>query len=256
MTSAFAAAMIEARRSQKRVDLPGDVPSDRPTAFAAQLETLVGLGAGIAGFKVGADGRAAEPTAAPLAAGTISRDTATVTASTARPLWLEAEVAMVVGRDLPCDHGMSEIDVLSAMEGLAAAIEVVDPRLAEWPEVPPLAALADFGANGSTIISAVGCPVDGVRVEDLRVTFEMGVVHVEVAGTHYPGQDMNRLPVWLANHMAGWGGDLAARGLKAGDVIITGSWIGVVPAEPGETATVTVPGVGTVSVEIADGDST
>jgi 2-keto-4-pentenoate hydratase len=251
MTSPFTAALIDARRRHVRVPLPDGVPEDRAAAFAAQAGTFAGLGLETAGFKVGAQGRSGEPTAAPLAASTVHRDHARVISTADRPLWLEAEVAMIVGRDIPCDHGTPEDEVIGAMEGLAAAIEVVDPRLAEWPEVPPMAALADFSANGATIVSAVGSPALGVAVEDLTVTFEMGPVHVEVRGHNYPGQDMNRLPTWLVNHMAGWGADFADRGLKAGDVIITGSWIGVVPAEAGETATVTIPGIGQVSVEIA-----
>lgn len=251
MTSPFANALIDARRSRARVSLPENVPEDRAAAFAAQVETLNGLGLGVAGFKVGAQGRSGEPTAAPLAAGTVHRDHARIVSTARHPLWLEAEVAMVVGRDIPCDHGTPEDEVLAAMEGLAAAIEVVEPRILEWPNIPPLAALADFQANGETVISEVGSPATGVNVEDLTVTFEMGTVHVEVHGQNYPGQDMNRLPTWLVNHMAGWGPELADRGLKAGDVIITGSWVGVIPAEAGETATVTIPGIGSVTVEIA-----
>ena len=250
MSSPFAAAMVLARKAHRRVPLPDAVPEDSESAFGAQIDTLAGLDMEIAGFKIGAAGRAAEPNAAPLAAGTIDRGSARVVSTVERPLWLEAEVAMIVGRDLPCDHGLSEVDVLAAMEGLAAAIEVVDPRLTEWPDVPPLAALADFQANGRTVVSEVGRPVVGTGIEDLSVTFEMGPVRVEVPGSGYPGQDMNRLPVWLANHMAGWGPMMVARGLKAGDVIITGSWVGVIPAEAGETATVTVSGVGRVTVEV------
>lgn len=251
MTSPFAAAMIGARKTATRIALPAEIPADRAAAFAAQAETLGGLGLGVAGFKVGASGRTGEPTAAPLATGTVFRDHTRIVSTGTRPLWLEAEVAMVVGRDLACDHGLSQDEVLDAMEGLAAAIEIVEPRLADWPDIPPLAAMADFQANGGTVVSAVGREATGVNVEDLKVIFEMGTVHVEVPGANYPGQDMNRLPTWLANHMAGWGPEMAARGLKKGDVIITGSWVGVIPAEAGETATVTVPGIGSVSVEVA-----
>lgn len=251
MTSPFAAAMIEARSTGARVSLPDAVPADRAAAFATQVETLTGMGLAVGGFKVGAQGRTGEPSAAPLAANTVHRDHARIVSTRAMPLWLEAEVAMVVGRDIPCDHGTSQDEVLAAMEGLAAAIEVVEPRIADWPNIPPLAAMADFQANGATVVSAVGRPATGVNVEDLTVVFEMGTVHVEVQGRNYPGQDMNRLPTWLVNHMSGWGPEMAARGLKKGDVLITGSWVGVIPAEPGETATVTVPGIGSVSVEIA-----
>lgn len=251
MTSVFAAAVLEGRRANRRVAVPDAVPEDRAAAFATQMETLAGAGLGVAGFKIGASGRSGEPSASALAAGTVHRDTAAIVSSETRPLWLEAEVAMIVGRDLPCDRGLSEAEVLAAMDGLAAAIEIVDPRLSDWPDVPPLAALADFQANGGTVVSAVGRPVDGVAVEDLTVTFEMGDVRLDVLGIRYPGEDMNRLPTWLANHLTAWGPAMATRGLKAGDVIITGSWVGVIPAKVGETATVSVPGVGRVSVEIA-----
>ncbi|WPZ36964.1 fumarylacetoacetate hydrolase family protein [Thalassobaculum sp. OXR-137] len=253
MTSPFAAAMIDARKARARTALPDALPADRAAAFAAQVETLDGLGLGVAGFKVGADGRTGEPSAAPLATGTVFRDHTRIVPTAALPLWLEAEVAMVVGRDLACRDGLTEAEVLDAMEGLAAAIEIVETRLADWPDVPKLAAMADFQANGGTVVSAVGRAATGAKVEDLTVIFEMGSVHMEVPGTKYPGQDMNRLPTWLANNMAGWGPEMAARGLKKGDVIITGSWVGVIPVQPGETATVTVPGVGSVSVEVAAG---
>ena len=251
MTSPFAAAMIEARSSGSRISLPQEIPADRADAFAAQVETLHGLSLGVAGFKVGADGRTGEPSAAPLATATVFKNHTRIVTTEVQPLWLEAEVAMVVGRDLPCDGGLSEADVLDAMEGLAAAIEIVQPRIVEWPDIPKLAAMADFQANGGTVVSAVGRPATGLREEDLTVIFEMGDKRVEVAGKDYPGQDMKRLPTWLANHMSGWGPEMAARGLRKGDVIITGSWVGVIPAVAGETATVTVPGIGSCTVEVA-----
>jgi len=139
------------------------------------------------------------------------------------------------------------------MAGLAAAMEIVQPRLLAWPEVPPLAALADFSANGGTVVSPVGASATGLRVEDLTVEFRMGEVAMTVPGTQYPGQDATRLAVWLADNLDLWGEAMRARGLCAGDVLITGSWNGVVQVVPGATARTTIPGIGSVEVEIAAG---
>src|SRR3546814_8346347 len=100
-----------------------------------------------------------------------------------------AELAFVLRDDLPArDAGYSTAEVLAAVEGVAAAIEVVDPRLVDWPKIPPLAAFADFQANGATVVSAVGRPAQGLKVEDLTVDFRMGGLVKAVPGTSYPGE--------------------------------------------------------------------
>lgn len=254
MTDTFTSAVLDARRRAVRVPLPESLPETREEAFAAQIETLEALGLGVAGFKVGAQGRDGVPTAAPLPTGTVAEGRTVITPTADQPLWLEAELAFVVGQDLPSrETPYTPDDVLAAMAGVAAAMEIVQPRLLAWPEVPPLAALADFSANGGTVVSPVGAPAKGLHVEELTVEFRMGEVAMAVPGTQYPGQDAIRLVVWLANNMGLWGQAMRERGLRAGDVLITGSWNGVVPVVPGTTATTTIPGIGSVEVEIANG---
>lgn len=254
MTTGFVDAMVAARRNRTRAALPGAIPADRSAAYAAQAATYESLGLEIAGFKVGATGRTGEPGAAPLAAGTIHRDRTRVAVSEAHPLWLEAELAFVFGAGLEAREApYTPAEVLAAVEGVAAAIEIVDPRLAAWPAVPPMAAFADFQANGATVVSAVGRSADGLRVEDLTVDFRMGDLAKTIPGTKYPGEDAVRLLVWLADNLGLWGPAVRARGLRAGDVVITGSWTSVDRAVAGTTATNSIAGVGAVSVEIAGG---
>lgn len=254
MTTGFTDAMVAARRSGRRVPTPAVIPEDRAAAYAAQMATFEALGIGVAGFKVGASGGTGEPSAAPLAAGTIHRDRARITVSDAHPLWLEAELAFVLGSDLPArDAPYAAAEVLEAMQGAAAAIEIVDPRLADWPGIPPMAAFADFQANGATVVSAVGRPAQGLKVEDLTVEFRMGDLAKTVPGASYPGEDAVRLLVWLADNLRLWGPAMIARGLRAGDVIITGSWTSVDRAQPGTTAINSIAGIGSVAVEIVNG---
>ncbi len=250
--SRFTDAMVAARRAGKRVATPDAVPADRAEAYAAQIATFGALGLEIAGFKVGATGRTGEPGAAPLPAGSIHRERARIEVSDAHPLWLEAELAFVMGADLKGrDAPYAAAEVLAAVEGVAAAIEIVDPRLAEWPAVPPMAAFADFQANGATVVSSVGRPAQGLKVEELTVDFRMGDLVKSVPGTKYPGEDAIRLLVWLADNLGLWGPAVKARGLKAGDVVISGSWTSVDRAVAGTTATNAIAGIGSVAVEIA-----
>src|SRR3546814_9169311 len=106
-------------------------------------------------------------------------------------------------------------------------MEVVAPRLVDGPKLPPLAAFSVFQANGATVVSAVGRPAQGLRVEDLTVDFRMGGLVKAVPGTSYPGEDAVRLLVLLANNLQVWGPAMTGRGLKAGDVVISGSWTSV-----------------------------
>jgi 2-keto-4-pentenoate hydratase len=254
MTTDFTAAMVAARRAGRRAPLPASIPDDRAAAYAAQIATFDALGLGVAGFKVGSNGRTGEPGAAPLAAGTIHRDRSRITVSETHPMWLEAELAFVMARDLPARSApYAAAEVLAAVEGVAAAIEIVDPRFADWPGIPPMAAFADFQANGATVVSAVGRGAGDLKVEDLTVDFRMGDLVKTVPGTKYPGEDAIRLLVWLANNLGLWGPSMTARGLKAGDVIISGSWTSVEKAVAGTTATNTIAGVGSVAVEIVQG---
>ena len=130
MTDTYTTALVDARRRRVRVPLPASVPQTREEAFAAQMATLDALDLGIAGFKVGASGRDGVPTAAPLATGTVAEGRTIVTPTADQPLWLEAELAFRLERDLPVrDTPYASGEVLAAMAGVAAAMEIVQPRL-------------------------------------------------------------------------------------------------------------------------------
>lgn len=252
MSDDFMKAALQARIDGARAPLPDSLPEDRAASFTAQQQTLAELGAEVGGFKVGANGREAEPTAAPLPAWSIFQSGATVAPSCGDNLFVEGELAFIVAQDLPSkDGGYSQAELLQACN-LAAAIEIVEPRFADWPNIPPLTALADFSANGATIISEPGPSAADLVEENITLNFSMGEDRKSVPGVDYPGQDAKRLLEWLSNNLSVWGESYSARGLRQGDVIIAGSWIGVIEAAPGALVTVEIPGVGSVSATIAD----
>ncbi len=83
-----------------------------------------------------------------------------------------------------------------------------------------------------------------------------GRAHESATGSHALGNPAVLLP-WLVAHLGrlptvdadGRAGP--PRGVKAGDVVTTGSWTKVVDAKPGQRVDVEFPGIGRVSLTFA-----
>lgn len=221
--------LLDARARHTHVaELPATArPSDDRESYAIQDLVIRELGP-IGGWKVGARTPQAEPNCAPLPASLVF--TSGHAFGGQFPLCLvEAEVGFTFARALP-PRGAAYVegDVLGALASVHATIEVLDTRLAAYPAVEPATNLADFGANGALV---VGPP----RTHDLRVdapSLRLAVhcnsqVALEKTGGNTAG-DVFRLLVWLANHAATRTG-----GLRAGQVVTTGSCIGAYRVAPG-----------------------
>ncbi len=244
---------LAAARGGGRISLAdGLVPDDKAEAFAIQAETFEVLSAGISGFKIGAPAPDSDNiTCAPLATGTVKFGGDSITVTERLPLWVEAEIAVRLGADLPeRDSPYSSEEAYQAIATLHAAIEVVDPRFSAWPDIPPMAALADLSANGRLVLSEGIAAPRHFEIGEITVDFSMGKIRKTMGPETFAGGDPMRLVTWLANNMGVWGHAGAGRGLREGDVITTGSWIGFLPAEPGTMATCSIDGVGSVGVQI------
>jgi 2-keto-4-pentenoate hydratase len=244
---------LAAARGGGRISLAeGMAADDRDEAFAIQAETFAVLNAPIGGFKVGAPAPDSQDiTCAPLTANTVIFGGDSITVTERRPLWVEAEIAFKLGADLPArEKPYTQEDAYQAVGTLHAAIEVVDSRFSEWPDIPPMAQLSDLSANGRLVLSEGHYAPRHFVPGDITVDFSMGRIRKTMGPETFAGGDPMRLVTWLANNTSLWGKRGSDRGLIAGDVITTGSWIGVVPAEPDTEATVTIEGVGSVTVQI------
>ncbi len=109
-----------------------------------------------------------------------------------------------------------------------ATIELLDTRLAAFPNAEPATNLADSAANGALVVGPA-------RTHDLRVdqpSLQLTVLcngqpALQKTGGNTAG-DVFRLLVWLANHAAARTG-----GLRAGQVVTTGSCFGAYKVAPG-----------------------
>ncbi len=209
-----------------------------------------------AAWKAGADSRDSLPTAAPIVPSLVHASGASLVAT--HPVCIvEAEIAYRFGVDMPPRAAPYTTDeVADAVAGIVVAIEVVSPRIADFTNASPLVKLADHLVNGALI---VGDGTTAWRRIDLRrqkATLSIdGRVQQAVTGSHALGNPAVLLP-WFVAHL----GRLATleadgagppRGVKAGDVVTTGSWTKVVEARAGQRVDVSFDAVGSASVRFA-----
>lgn len=143
---------------------------------------------------------------------------------------VECEFAFTLGRDLPsADAPYDTRAVLAAIESLHPAIEVSDSRFVDWTTVGGPALVADNCNDGAF-----------VRGEALRDWHDTDLckhevtlfVNDKVAATGSGGEVITGplgVLLWLANECAALN-----QGLRAGEVVTTGSCTGVVMAAAGD----------------------
>ena len=211
-------------------------------AYAAQVELLrrrVADGAVHGGWKVGqtsaamrAARGATEPAPGFMLEANALASGANLPLREGEACFLEPELALVMGSDL----GGAEVtvdDVRNATEGVASAFEIVR-RFDGWTDLALQRAV-----NGSTsgyVLGPVqpGCP-DAAELDDWQVRCTAGTeVLADVRGA-----DVNDNPLettaWLVRFLARH--QLA---LKAGQVVLTGTYAGLLPVGAGQAFRATV----------------
>jgi 2-keto-4-pentenoate hydratase len=240
-----AALLIEARNVGKGLaELPADCrPSSIDEAYAIQDAVARGLGA-IKGWKTGAPSPEAEPAYAPIF--TVIAGPGRFPAATQRLFGIEGELAFRLARDLPKrDRPYTRDEAVAAIASMHPAVELVDTRFADFAAVDALSKVADNQSNGALIH---GPAVPGWQ--SLGLDLARPPISVTIDGklaartTGNSGGDPLRLLAALANHCARRTG-----GLRAGDVITTGSITGITFAKPGSVVVVDFGRLGAVHLE-------
>jgi 2-keto-4-pentenoate hydratase len=126
------------------------------------------------------------------------------------------------------------------------AIEIVDDRYVNWETLgAPTLIADDFFAAGIVL----GTPVARSAIADLVQVEGRALINGEEAGrgtgADVLGHPHNAL-AWLANHLASQGG-----GLRAGEIVMTGSLVKTVWLKAGDEATMEFSGLGHVQVRFA-----
>ena len=243
-------ALLDARRTPCPIaDLPADlIPLDMSEVYYVQDAIALAFGP-IGGWKVGATTHDATPLFAPMPAAWIAPSGSLLTGPRWRYRGVEAEIAFLVGQDLPprnLDAGEAPYtreEALAAMASCHPAIEVLESAFIDPMQAKKLAFLADLQMHGGFVY---GPPFEAWRTFDFnteKVTLLIdGVIRVERTGSNTSG-DLLKLIPWLANEGAARTG-----GLRAGQWITTGSWTGNTPSTSNSSVNVHFQTAGNVSL--------
>ncbi|WFE46835.1 fumarylacetoacetate hydrolase family protein [Verrucosispora sp. WMMD1129] len=152
---------------------------------------------------------------------------------------VEAEVAFVLGADLPDDR-VTTADLLRAVDHLLPAIEIVDSRVAGW-DISIVDTVADNASSGLFVLGTTPRRPAEVDLRLCGMVLEHAGEPVSVgAGAACLGNPLHAL-AWLAGTMA-----LAGDPLRAGDVVLSGALGPMVPVTPGAAYEARISGLGSV----------
>lgn len=161
---------------------------------------------------------------------------------------LETEFLVTLARDLPPrDQPYSDAEVMAVVDNVCPAFEVVGCRVDDGFAAARLLLIADGAANVAVV---PGAPATAWREADLS----NHPLRVEVNGVEAATGSSNLL-MWgnpfgavgyLANHP-----QTRARGLRAGDRIMTGTCGGLLPLAPGDEACADFGVLGSVRLKVA-----
>ena len=237
----LAGKLWAARRDGGIVDLDQvTAPRTDAEAYAVQWEIARLSSAAVKGFKVGSTSREAqrilgtnEPGSGPVLAPYLYDSPARIELEAEHLPSIEGEFAFRLAKDLPAkEAGYDEVDVREAIGAVAGAIEVVGSRLkGGLAGKGRLLVTADGGAN---IALAVGPWREDWQALDLAEHKVSVSVNGEEEGSRTGAAALGHpilVMVWLANQQAHMG-----RGLKAGDIVSTGTCTGIAAVRPGDSA--------------------
>lgn len=161
-------------------------------------------------------------------------------------LGLEFEIAVRIGRDLPPDSApFSDAAVIAAVDGVAAGVELVDDRRADYTQLDVLSLIADNSWNAGVLLSDfVPLPPD---LDDRQGVVRLNDAEIgRGSGKDVLGGPMKVLQ-WLSNHLSQRG-----RGLKEGDIVMTGSIVATQFPQPGDQYTFRIAGIGDLSLTVTE----
>lgn len=220
------------------------VPQDRAGAYAVQDE-LIALEGEVGGWKVAA-GVEATPIHSPILATGYLASGVTLDMTTLLADRVEVEVGVRLKSDLLSRaQGYSRQEVIEAIEGLLPALEILGNRFAPGFELPKMLNISDLQVNAAVVTGPLRTDWQDMDLSTLKLTLDIGAEHWSTDKGASLDAVIDAL-VWLANE-----GSLRQGGLKAGEVIITGSRIIQPLGKPGETVSATLEGLGTVSAKLA-----
>jgi 2-keto-4-pentenoate hydratase len=188
------------------------------------------------------------PFAGAILAQTVHQSPMTLSRTDYGRLGIECEIAVQLGADLPAASApYSRDQVADAVAAVVPAFELVDDRGADYAQLAALilTLIADNAWNAGIVL---GSPGRDWRAIDLAAVRGALVINDAVVGEGH-GRDVMGHPfealVWLVNMLAQRG-----KTLTQGMVVMTGSIVATKFVNPGDTASLSVDGLGEVQLSV------
>lgn len=154
---------------------------------------------------------------------------------------IEAEIAFVLGRDLP-DRDVTAKDVIDATAYVCAAFEIVDSRVANW-KIKLADTISDNASSGRYVLGSKRVSPAGIDLAKVTMITEKageGVIS-QGDGSAVMGDPAVSV-AWLANCMRRYGVTL-----KKDEVVLSGAFAAAPPAQKGDVFTATFSSLGSVT---------
>ncbi|MFT9386547.1 2-keto-4-pentenoate hydratase [Acetobacter sp.] len=153
---------------------------------------------------------------------------------------VEAEIAFVLGRDLP-KEGTTLADVVRATDCVLPALEIVGSRIANW-DISIADTIADNASSGAFVLGAYPRTLSSVDLQLCGMVIERRGEPVSTGvGMACLGSPLNSV-AWLARTMVHHGTPL-----RAGDIVLSGALGPMVNASAGDFFEARIEGLGSVS---------
>lgn len=161
-------------------------------------------------------------------------------------LGVEAEIALIIGRDMPAASGpYSRESAASFIAAAHPAIELVDDRNADYSQFNAAKLIASNSLNAGIVLGPATENWQALDLGALKGAMLIdGETVAEGTGADILGHPLNAI-VWLSN-------SLNARGkmLRAGDVVMCGSFVRTQFPSAGQSVTCRVESLGEASVAV------
>jgi 2-keto-4-pentenoate hydratase len=245
LSNAAIDALIAARRSRTPLAaLPqGSQPQDLAEAHAMQDAMVAKLGERVAGWKVAINQHGVMRGV--IVGSRLLRSPASIPAADVPLLGIEGEIAFRFDRDLfPRGQDYSGEDIAAATTALVG-IEIVASRFADYAKTPLLDRTVDLMSNGAFITGTHRPDWRQIDLSKLQAVLRVnGDIAVQKTAAHATGDPI--LPaIALANELR------RTSGIKAGQIITTGTYTGLHFAKPGDAIEVEFMDFGTAAVTVA-----
>jgi 2-keto-4-pentenoate hydratase len=218
-------------------------PEDTVSALAVQREVTALLGDAIGGWKCSVP-MGDRILVAPIYASTIYRSSPISRVAKDGMVDIEPEIAYVLKQDLgPRNRPYSTEDVRAAIGESRLSLELLSSRYADPDPTSWAEKLADHVMNEGLLVGPVISAADD-RPTELAISIDGPQGSILARTGQHPSGDPFPPLVWLANFFA-----MQGESLRAGQIITTGSYLGIVKAPIGVSLKITWGTLGSVAVE-------